>query len=251
MTAVVSHRGVSGPEPESSLEALRASIARGVQAIELDVRQTLDGVLVLSHDAEVAGLSVGASTGADLSVAASGLCTLEEALAAIPAGCLLDIEIKTVGIEEAVLRQAGGARSPGEYVITSFDDQTIARVKALDATVRAGLLLGRDAPTRRLRTRLSELYPVARLRSCRADFVAPHWRLLRLGLLGRMRRSGYPVWAWTVNTDELLTTLIQVPEIAAVITDRPLEAMRLRDWPDPPRSVHPEVITRRRGRTTP
>jgi len=238
MTAVVSHRGLSGPEPENSLEAFRASIARGIEAIELDVRQTLDGVLVVSHDAEVAGLSVGASTLADLSAGASELCTLAEALAAVPTSCLLDIEIKTVGIEETVLRQAGGARSPGEYVITSFNDQTIARIKALDATVRAGLLLGRDGPSRRLRTRLSELYPTARLRSCGADFVAPHWRLLRLGFLGRMRRSGYPVWACTVNTDELMTTLIRVSGVAAVITDRPLEAMRLRDQPDSPRSVH-------------
>jgi glycerophosphoryl diester phosphodiesterase len=226
---VVSHRGLSGQEPENSLAAFRAAVARGVEAIEFDVRQTLNGVVVVAHDAEVAGLSIGQTGYEQLSAEASELCTFAEALAAIPLRCRLDIEIKTPGIEEAVLRELGGARSSDEYVITSFYDQAIARTKALDPTVRVGLLLGQENPRHRLQTRLSELYPAARLRSCGADFVAPHWQLLRLGFLRRMRRLGYPVWVWAVNSTALLETLMHRPEVGAVITDHPLEAVRLRD----------------------
>jgi glycerophosphoryl diester phosphodiesterase len=227
-TTVVSHRGLSGPEPENSLKAFCASVARGIEAIEFDVRQTLDDVLVVSHDTEVAGLSIGDAAYKDLAAKASELCTLEEALAAIPLSCLLDIEVKVEGIEEAVLREAHGARCPSDYVLTSFNDQTIARIKAIDPTVRAGLLLEED-PAGRARTTLAGLHAVGKLQSCGADFLAAHWKLLSLGFLQRMRQSGFPVWVWTVNSSELMTTLIQRPEIAAIVTDHPLEAMRLRN----------------------
>jgi glycerophosphoryl diester phosphodiesterase len=48
--AVVAHRGRSADFPENSLSAFRAAIALGVDAIELDVRTTRDGELVVLHD---------------------------------------------------------------------------------------------------------------------------------------------------------------------------------------------------------
>ncbi len=48
---VVAHRGRSAGFPENSLSAFRAAIALGVDAIELDVRTTRDGELVVLHDA--------------------------------------------------------------------------------------------------------------------------------------------------------------------------------------------------------
>jgi len=219
---------LSGPEPENSLKSFCASVARGIEAIEFDVRQTLDNVLIVSHDTHVAGVSIGASAYEDLSAKAPELCTLEEALAAIPLSCLLDIELKVEGIEEAVLREAHGARRPSDYVLTSFNARSIARIKAIDPTVRAGLLL-EESPADRARTTPAALLAVGKLQSCGADFVAAHWKLLRLGFLRRMRQSGFPVWVWTVNSSELMTILIQRPEVAAIVTDHPLEAMQLRN----------------------
>jgi glycerophosphoryl diester phosphodiesterase len=226
--AIISHRGLSGDEPENTLAAFRASVARSVEAIEFDVRQTLDRVLVICHDPAVAGLSVADSTFADLAARAGGLCTLAEALAAIPPACLLDVEIKAPGYEAAVLRELGQARDGDAYVVTSFEDRIVAEVKMLDPGVRAGLLLGVDDAS--LRTRLSELYPVARLRACNADFVAPYWKLLRLGYLRRMERAGFAVYVWTVNDAKVMERLIGRPQqIAGLITDDPLRAMRLRE----------------------
>jgi glycerophosphoryl diester phosphodiesterase len=228
--AIISHRGLSGNEPENSLSAFRASVARGIEAIELDVRQTLDRVLVISHDPTTTGLSIADSTYAGLS--AAGLCTLAEALAAIPARCLLDVEIKAPGYEAAVLWELAEARDCDAYVITSFQDRIVAQVKTLDPVVRAGLLLGLDGAS--LRTRLSELYPVARLNACAADFVAPYWKLLRFGFLRRMERAGFAVYVWTVNDVRVMQKLIGIgspQRVAALITDDPLRAMQLRDAP--------------------
>ncbi len=50
---VVAHRGSSGSYPEHTLQAFRAAIAEGADAIECDVRLTRDGVLVCVHDRRV------------------------------------------------------------------------------------------------------------------------------------------------------------------------------------------------------
>ena len=44
------HRGCGGLLPENSLPAFRHAIALGVTTLELDVRLTRDGVLVVHHD---------------------------------------------------------------------------------------------------------------------------------------------------------------------------------------------------------
>src|ERR1700733_11373127 len=58
MTLVIAHRGAWGPAApdapaENTLEAFEAAIALGADMIELDVRQTLDGHLIVYHDARV------------------------------------------------------------------------------------------------------------------------------------------------------------------------------------------------------
>ena len=50
MTAVIAHRGASAEAPENSLEALELGMELGADAIELDVRRTADGALLVIHD---------------------------------------------------------------------------------------------------------------------------------------------------------------------------------------------------------
>lgn len=48
--AVVAHRGLSDGMPENTLAAFRHAVDRGFEIIELDVRATRDGHLVILHD---------------------------------------------------------------------------------------------------------------------------------------------------------------------------------------------------------
>lgn len=225
---VVSHRGVSGDEPENTLEAFRASVARGVEAIELDVRRTADGVLVVSHDTTAGGGSITDSTYATLVNRVPGLCEFGKALKTIPSSCLLDVEIKVPGIEAKVLAELARGRGRGSFVVTSFREETVARVKALDPSVRAGLILGEGRPKEGVGARLSEFFPARRLRRCGSDLVAPNLKVLRCGFLSRMQRLGYPVYVWTINEPEVMERMLRHPGVTAIITDRPLEAMAVR-----------------------
>ncbi len=51
--AVISHRGEHLHHPENTLPAFRAAIESGADFIEIDVRTTIDGRLVLMHDGSV------------------------------------------------------------------------------------------------------------------------------------------------------------------------------------------------------
>ena len=50
---VVAHRGIISEAPENSLLAIERAIDAGADLVEIDVRATTDGVLVLMHDATV------------------------------------------------------------------------------------------------------------------------------------------------------------------------------------------------------
>ena len=50
---VAAHRGLSETYPENTMAAFRAAVEAGVDQLELDVRVTLDGELVIIHDATV------------------------------------------------------------------------------------------------------------------------------------------------------------------------------------------------------
>ena len=66
---VASHRGDWRNFPENSLEALQSAIDMGVDIVELDVRQTKDGHLILMHDAKLDRTTTGKGAIADTTLA--------------------------------------------------------------------------------------------------------------------------------------------------------------------------------------
>ncbi|WP_067967829.1 glycerophosphodiester phosphodiesterase [Nocardiopsis trehalosi] len=98
-TEVIGHRGAGrgtvGGHRENTAGSYAAAVRAGADWIEVDVRRTADGVLVVHHDAALAdGRPV-----VDLPAAeckAHGLLTFAEALDAVPPDVGLDVDVKTV-----------------------------------------------------------------------------------------------------------------------------------------------------------
>jgi glycerophosphoryl diester phosphodiesterase len=239
ITAIAGHRGASGLVPhENTLHAIARTAQVGARWVEIDVRRTSDGALVLHHDAACRGRSVGALTLLELRALAAetGLAvpTLAEALdEARRRGLSVDVELKEPGTEDAVVAETRAILSPEHYFYSSFHDEVVSGVKQRDPAGRAALLLGRPTLGASLTARLAELYPLARLRACRADLAAPHWRLVQLGVLPRLAAAGYPAWVWTVNRPSCLRWLLD-REVAGIITDFPDRAVALRAERAPP-----------------
>lgn len=66
---VFAHRGNSAHAPENTMEAFRQAIALGVDGIELDVRATADGQIVVIHDPTVNRTTSGGGAVAELTLA--------------------------------------------------------------------------------------------------------------------------------------------------------------------------------------
>ncbi len=69
MVANVAHRGASGNSPENTLCAFQMALEIGVDEIELDLRSTLDGHLVVMHDATVDRTTDGTGVISELTLA--------------------------------------------------------------------------------------------------------------------------------------------------------------------------------------
>lgn len=198
--------------------------------LELDVRRTADRQLVVFHDAHIAERHISDLTYARLTgiTMAEGyqVPTLEEVLKLAQGKSHLDIEFKEPGYEAEVIQLVRQYLSYDTFVMKSFYDSIVRRIKEIDPRIKTGLLLGRPKPHKVIRTRLSELFPEWRLWRSKADFVSPNYMLLQFGFYWRMKMVRKPIYVWTVNDHKLMKRLLKKP-IAALITDRPDVAMEL------------------------
>ena len=159
---LVAHRGDPLRHPENSVEGFISALRTGVEAVEFDVRLTLDAVPVIMHDADVSRTTDGRGLVHELTLeeirrlklaGTIRVPTLAEALEAVGSlGGGVDIEIKNLpgepGFEagaeralEATLSALRGARFAGSVVISSFNPATIGRSVELAPDVATGLLI--------------------------------------------------------------------------------------------------------------
>ncbi len=117
---VAAHRGAHIDNFENSIESIHRAIALGVDIVELDVRTTKDGYLVLMHDSYINRTTTGKGKVEDLTlselrtykltgdygkVSEETIPTFEEALKEIKGKIMVDIDMKTDnvnGLVEAV-----------------------------------------------------------------------------------------------------------------------------------------------------
>jgi glycerophosphoryl diester phosphodiesterase len=231
-TMIVAHRGASSLARENTIESFKKAIEIGVDMIEFDVRRTRDQVLVVHHDELMEEKPIKELTYDEISKMAKGhgfsTPTLEEVLKHTSGKIKLDVEIKEEGYEKEVVELLFRYFGTDQFVITSFYDSCIKRIKNNHPDIKAGLILGISKPEHPIRTRMSEFFPARRCREAKADFLVPHRRLLWFGFLDRAKRDNKPVFVWTVNDEKMIWKLLHDERIDAIITDKPDLAISLR-----------------------
>lgn len=219
------HRGKGATIHENTIAAFKQAIAVGADAIELDVRRTADGVLIIHHDERITRSRhlISRLTLAEIHerAAAKGYCipTFAEALETCAGRIALDIELKEGGYEADVTALTRRYYDLRHVAFTSFDDFTIRRIKEIVRAAVTGLLLGVE-PLAGPGARVSEIFPIRRVRRCGADFVAPNRGLVHLGYIQRAERAALPIVVWTVNGKARAGRLI-TRSVAGIITDVP------------------------------
>lgn len=229
---IIAHRGASAlVEFDNTIEAFEKAIEIGADFVEFDVRKTKDDRIVAFHDASIEGKKISNLEYEELLQISERkgyrVPKVEEVVRLCKGEVGLDIELKEEGYEKEVVDLVKSYLGYDEFIMKSFSDTTVKTIKKIDSSIDAGLLLGVDDPSSKLKARFSELFPGKRLKRCRADFVSPNHRLLKLFFLKRMKKLGTEVYVWTVNDKDLMEKLLS-KNVAAIITDRPGLALKIK-----------------------
>jgi glycerophosphoryl diester phosphodiesterase len=188
----IAHRGAHKDLPENTLPAILRALELGAQGIEIDVRATSDGVLVLHHDPDlpdgraISGLSAREVVAVELS-AGIRIASLRDALDAVVGRAILFIETKVPGVEFALIRAV--RESQAESAVHSFHHETIRNLKITMPALRAGIL--------------SEGDPLSVVRAAIAAGADDVWHPtadIDSQLVAECHRLGKQVIAWTANS---------------------------------------------------
>ena len=141
------------------------------------------------------------------------------------------LDLKDTGGKERAVEMALDILGPGNFVVTTLEDESVAAIKARFPEVPAALSLGRDLKevprSRRAATRLSELAdgPPARLPRRLGGGEPPPGAA---GVLRQCHRAGIKTMIWTVDEDAEFKRWLADPRVTVLITNRPADAVALR-----------------------
>ena len=246
--ANLAHRGASARAPENTLEAFRLAVEAGAGGLELDVHMTLDGEIVVIHDAAVdrttngsgavarmtldeiqaldAGYSFSPDGGSTHPYRGRGLRVprLAEVFEEFP-DAPVNIEIKEAqaGVEEAVLGVIREAGAVGRTLVASNRHGVVGRFRRIS---------GGSILTAASRREITSFYLLSRLRLERlcspaydALQVPPDYRgttVVTRRFLEAAHGRGVRVDVWTINDPDEMRRMLDLGA-DGVMTDRPEE----------------------------
>lgn len=222
---VIAHRGASAVAVENTEAAFVAAIDAGADGVELDVRLTAGGDVVVFHDDTLERLSgrrdrVDALSLRELRrvplIDGHRVLTLAEALEVL-AGLLVNVEIKAGAgpvprrLAEHTVRVIEHSGAGHRVLVSSFHPIVLAQVRRLSRLPvgylfhgEQGLPLRRNVPAHLLR----------------AQAVHPHFGLAKAARVRAWHRHGFAVNVWTVDDDELTARLVRAG-VDSLITNDP------------------------------
>lgn len=195
----IGHRGAKAYEPENTLRSFRRALDLGVNAVELDVRKTRDGNLVVIHDDRVDRTTNGKGLVNELTLeeikeldAGKGekIPTLEEALEFLDKKVKILIELKEIGLEDKVLEIVKNKNLEDNVIIISFHEEALKRTRELNERVETGLIYVRHRN------------PIKAALSLKAQYLLPLYRFTHSTLIKKAHENGLKVIVWTINTLE-------------------------------------------------
>ena len=194
MTQVIAHRGASRLAHENTTDAFRAAVALGAHGIELDARRTVDGVVVVHHDAVLPdGRVIVETPWRDLP---EHVPTLGDALDACAGRVGQHRDQERAARARLRSRRPGGRRGarpprragPGRWLLSSFRLETVDRCHLVAPDVPTAWLtleVGADTPADLVRRGHTAVHP---------------WEpTITADVIARCHDAGLLVNGWTCN----------------------------------------------------
>jgi len=220
---IFAHRGANSFAPENSLQAFEEAIRINCDGIEMDLRYTSSGDIVIFHDRGLYRM-----TGHDGNIQQLNLAeirqhylagnpkylipTLEEALDLIGDRAIINLELKrefsrSNGFEEKVVRVLKEFKLIDNVIISSFNPFAVKKIAAIAPYLHLGFIY---------RNRSQKFMTIGTsLKSLHINF-----KTLSKKYLMAMQAKGYKVFPWTVDRIGDMKHLVEMG-VDGLITNRP------------------------------
>jgi glycerophosphoryl diester phosphodiesterase len=221
--AIIAHRGASATHTENTLEAFVAARSLGADAVELDVRRSADGHLIVIHDATYAdGRPVAHTPAAERPAHVPSLADAFDA--AKP--CWVNVEIKNLPHEpgydpdEAVAidtaRWLEDGPSSVTVLVSSFTPPTLSAVRQTAPGLDTALLLFATGDVGAT---------VAEAASAGHAALHPFDPMVDIALIEAAHNAGLAVNVWTVDAPDRIRELADLG-VDGIVTNMPDVAAR-------------------------
>lgn len=230
-TQIWAHRGASHYTPENTLIFFKKAIQMGADGIELDVQMTKDHQLVVIHDETIDRTSNGRGYAKDYTLEelkrydfsngfmlyrGEKIPTLQEVYELMADNNLtINVELKNSvipyeGLEEAVLQLGKDMGMEQRLIYSSFNHESICKLRALSPTIKIGLLYADGW------LNVSEYGKLLGVTA-----LHPAGYLLReKGFVEDAKAKGLALNVWTINREKDMKTLAELG-VDAIITNKP------------------------------
>jgi len=234
---LIAHRGASADAPENTLPAIKLAFEQQADTCEIDVWISKDGKPMVIHDSDtkrVADLAkkVSEQTLAELQQLDVGrwkdarfegtrIPTLEEALAAIPPGKRVFVEIKCGpdGVPAIVRAVQQSALKPEQPLYIGFSAAVLTRVKQEHPEARTLWIVSLKEDKEKPPLKLADL--IAKARELKAEGLnlsaSPR---IDAEFVKQVRDGGLKLYVWTVD-DPKVARPLQALGVDGITTNRP------------------------------
>ncbi len=227
-TIVMAHRGASKDAPENTIPAFEKAVEMKADFIELDVQETSDGAVVVTHDVNtkrvtgynefVWNMTLDEIKQLDAAHYFDGyenveIPTLSEVFDAVGGKIKFNIELKynrhTQNLAKSVADIITEFGLENDCVITSSKKEALKDMKAVMPEIPCGYILS---------VSIGKYYDLDY-----ADFFSLDLNYVTKKSLSNCHKVGKPVNAWTVNDTDSMEKMIALG-VDSIITDEPLKA---------------------------
>lgn len=231
---IFAHRGASGLFPENTMESFQAAVRRKANGIELDVQLTSDNKLVVIHDHSLDRTTNGtglvrqhtfrelrqlrADKDSSMRLPNAHIPTLQEVFQEFvdtPIRFIIELKnffLEQPHLEDLVIEQIRRYQLTERTIISSFNFDSLLRIKQLDPTQTTGLLY--VGP-------LAKPWDIAS--QYRADQLHVPFDQLTKELVSEAKQHQFTVLSWTVNTNRQIQRAIDYG-VDGLITNYPKRA---------------------------